>query len=115
MIKLNFSLSNKQFAVFLATMHARYPEFRQDTGSIPVYRAQIAKNATQIQIKPLAGFVLPCDVEETATKILEGVLADKTLQIDGEFNYSDINRQAAKMKRLAPQQIRRQRAMVIGR
>jgi hypothetical protein len=107
MIKLNFSLNNKQFAAFLATMHAKYPEFRHQTGGIPISRVQIAKNATQVQIKPLANFVLPGDVEETATKILENVLSDKTLQADGEFNYADINRRAAQAKRQNATQERR--------
>lgn len=94
------SLNTKQFSAFLAAMHTQYPEFRYATGDIPIYRAQIAKNATHVQIKALNGYTLPPDVEETAVRLLADVLADKTLIEDGEFNYSEISRRAAREERL---------------
>lgn len=90
MIRLNFGLNNAQFAAFIAAMHTHYPEFRHQTGDLPIARAQIMKNDTCVAIKPIGKFTLPPDVEETATRILESVLADATLQGDGEIRWSRI-------------------------
>lgn len=74
-------------------MRIAYPDFRTDTGGIPVYRAQIAKNDTHVQIKAIGGYTLPPDVEETAVRILAEVQADNSLSTDTEIRWSDIARQ----------------------
>jgi hypothetical protein len=100
-IKLNFALNNAQFAAFLAAMHARYPEFRHQTADLPISRAQIMKNDTCVAIKPLGKFTLPFDTEETATRILQKVLANTTLAQDTEINWSQIMQAHRKQEALA--------------
>lgn len=108
------SLNPKQFATFLTRMHARYPEFRHDTGGIPIYRAQIAKNSTHIQIKALRGYELPPDVEETAVRLLAEVQADTTLTQDAEIRWSEINRAQHRPLATVQTKRRRQEAMAIS-
>lgn len=90
MIRINVPLNLAQFGVFLAAIHEHYPQFRQQTTGLPVSRVQIMKNANCVAIKPLGGFVLPCDVEETATRFIENILADTTLVEDAEIRWSEI-------------------------
>lgn len=117
MIKINIPLNNAQFAAFLAAMHEQYPQFRQQTTGLPVNRVQIMKNAVCIAINPLGHFVLPGDVKETATRLIENIQADQTLAQDTEIRWSEINRAKERAQRRPLASVARKRrlqAMVVG-
>lgn len=117
MIRINIPLNNAQFAAFLAAMHEHYPQFRQQTTGLPVSRVQIMKNSACVAINPLGRYDLPGDVQETATRIIDSVLADTTLAQDTEIHWSEINRAATRARRRPLQSVPRKRhlqAMMIG-
>lgn len=84
MITIDVSLNNRQFQRFQQALQANYPEWHYQQNGIPLSHVQVAKNDSQVVIRPLGKYQMATGVEQVARRILADVTADKTLEVDDE-------------------------------